>query len=457
MDLKKITPEAKAYVKAVIECIDDGVWITDGKGYVIEANTQAMGCQQREDIIGRNMKELVEKGTYDRSVTLECIKTKGKVTQIQQDETEVLVTGIPYMEKGRIQMVVCCERELKEMDIMKEQLRLDKEKLSRYENEIAYLRSVLLKEEHLVLESREMQQVVELAVTAAKFGSRVLIEGETGVGKEIIAKIIYRNGARNKAPFIAVNCGAIPETLLESELFGYEKGAFTGASEKGRKGYFELANKGVLFLDEIGDISLTFQAKLLRALQENEIMRVGGKEAIPVDVQIIAASNRNLEEKVKEGTFRADLFYRLNTFPIEIPPLRKRRRDIVPLVDVFADKFNNKYDTCKAFSLSSLNVLQQYSWPGNVRELENLVERLILTARDDVITEEHVKHMLFDKSGICGNASGDDRTLKEAVEQLEKQMIEKCLNEGMDHQQMEKALGVSRATLDRKIVKYGLR
>lgn len=456
MDFKNITQEGKDYIKAVIECIDDGVWITDGQGNVLEANMEALGLQRREDVVGKNMKELVEAGIYKRSVTLEVLKNKEKVSQVQHDENEVLVTGIPYIENDEIQMVVCCERALKELEIVREQLRKKDEKLERYKSELYYLRSVLLKEETLVIESEAMQQAVNLAVTAAKYGSRVLIEGETGVGKEVIAKIIYRNSSRSKAPFIAVNCGAIPESLLESELFGYEKGAFTGANEKGRKGYFELANKGVLFLDEIGDISLNFQAKLLRVLQENEIMRVGGNKPIPVDVQIIAASNRNLEEKVRDGSFRADLFYRLNTFPITVPPLRERRRDIVPLVNLFAGTFNNKYNTCKEFSISSLNILQQYEWPGNVRELEHLVERLILTTPEDIITDKHVKGIL---SGKPENLRSDSEniTLKDAVEEAEKKLIKRYLKEYSDPSEIEKALDISRATLNRKIMKYGLR
>lgn len=456
MDFNHLTEETKKYVRAIIECIDDGVWITDGKGFVVETNTQALGCQQREDVVGKNMKELVELGLYDDSVTLEVLGKKQKVTRIQRDETEVLVTGIPYVEDGKIEMVVCCERELKELDIMKEQLRLSKEKMGLYENELEYLRAAVFKEVDVVLESKAMKNVVELAVTAAKFGSRVLIEGETGVGKEIVAKIIYKNGSRNKAPFIAVNCGAIPENLLESELFGYEKGAFTGASESGKKGYFELANKGVLFLDEIGDISLNFQAKLLRVLQENEIMRVGGKKAIPVDVQVIAASNRNLKERVDEGEFRGDLFYRLNTFPISVPPLRERQRDIVPLVYLFAKNFNAKYETKKEFSVSSLNILQKYRWPGNVRELEHLVERLVLTVREDVITDAHINHMLMGETET-GEDSGEGKTLKEVVEQTEKRLIQKYMDQYDNPEDMERALGISRATLNRKIIKYGLR
>lgn len=400
MNFNEFSKETKACIRAIIECIDDGIFITDGEGTVVELNQTALGAQQREHILGKNMRELIEEGVYRDSCSLQSIKEKRKVTRFQNEETELLTTAIPYIEDGDVQLVVCCERELEELEIMKEQIRISEKKLEDYRRELEYLRSVVAKDVDVVMESDEMQHVVNLALTAAQYGSRVLIQGETGTGKEIIAKIIYKNSARRNAPFIAVNCSAIPESLLESELFGYEKGAFTGASEKGRKGYFELANKGVLFLDEIGDMPLSFQAKLLRVLQENEVMRIGGKEMIPIDVQVIAASNKSLADKVAAGEFRSDLFYRLNTFPILIPPLRARKRDIVPLIYMFVESFNSKYKTNKMFSLSSLNVLQRYEWPGNVRELENLVERIILTSKEDIITDEHVKQMIFFPQGM---------------------------------------------------------
>lgn len=400
MNFNEFSKETKACIRAIIECIDDGIFITDGEGTVVELNQTALGAQQREHILGKNMRELIEEGVYRDSCSLQSIKEKRKVTRFQNEETELLTTAIPYIEDGDVQLVVCCERELEELEIMKEQIRISEKKLEDYRRELEYLRSVVAKDVDVVMESDEMQHVVNLALTAAQYGSRVLIQGETGTGKEIIAKIIYKNSARRNAPFIAVNCSAIPESLLESELFGYEKGAFTGASERGRKGYFELANKGVLFLDEIGDMPLSFQAKLLRVLQENEVMRIGGKEMIPIDVQVIAASNKSLADKVAAGEFRSDLFYRLNTFPILIPPLRARKRDIVPLIYMFVESFNSKYKTNKMFSLSSLNVLQRYEWPGNVRELENLVERIILTSKEDIITDEHVKQMIFFPQGM---------------------------------------------------------
>lgn len=457
MNFNEFSKETKACIRAIIECIDDGIFITDGEGTVVELNQTALGAQQREHILGKNMRELIKEGVYRDSCSLQSIKEKRKVTRFQNEETELLTTAIPYIEDGDVQLVVCCERELEELEIMKEQIRISEKKLEDYRRELEYLRSVVARDVDVVMESDEMQHVVNLALTAAQYGSRVLIQGETGTGKEIIAKIIYKNSARRNAPFIAVNCSAIPETLLESELFGYERGAFTGASEKRRKGYFELANKGVLFLDEIGDMPLSFQAKLLRVLQENEVMRIGGKEMIPIDVQVIAASNKSLADKVAAGEFRSDLFYRLNTFPILIPPLRARKRDIVPLIYMFVESFNNKYRTNKMFSLSSLNVLQRYEWPGNVRELENLVERIILTSKEDIITDEHVKQMLFFPKGAEEDASLVEGTLKEAIEKTEKRVIKKYMERYKTPSELEQALGLSRATLNRKILKYGLR
>ncbi|NLD45677.1 MAG: sigma 54-interacting transcriptional regulator [Clostridiaceae bacterium] len=303
-----------------------------------------------------------------------------------------------------------------------------------------------------------MRRVVDLALTAAGFDSRVLIEGETGVGKEVIAKLIYRNSKRKGKPFLAVNCGAIPETLLESELFGYEGGAFTGADKSGKKGFFELADGGVLFLDEIGEISPSFQVKLLRALQENEIMRVGGDCPIKLDVQIIAATNQNLIEKVNSGEFRADLYYRLKVFPIQIPPLRGRKKDIVELVNILLSKSNEKYNMDKQISLNALNLLQNYNWPGNVRELENIIERLVLVTAGDIIKESNVRQLFFSKEMTeISELEEEEPSFDEMIESVEKEILVQSINEYKTTAQMEKALRMSRSTLNRKLRKYGLR
>ena len=220
MDYNKLPDEARKYIRSIIECIDDGIFITDGEGNVIELNGASLGVQSRESIIGKNMRHLVDEGIYRDSLALQCIKEKRKITSFQHEETEILTTATPYIEDGKVLMVVLCERELRELEIIKEQLHSSEQRLEDYRSELEYFRSVANKEVDIVMESDEMQHVVELALTAAQYGSRVLIQGESGVGKEIVAKIVYKNSARKNAPFIAINCSAIPESLLESELFG---------------------------------------------------------------------------------------------------------------------------------------------------------------------------------------------------------------------------------------------
>ncbi|MCQ4636440.1 sigma 54-interacting transcriptional regulator [Anaerovorax odorimutans] len=456
MDFNKLTENEKKYARAIIECIDDGIFITDGEGTVIDLNANSLGCQKRENIIGRNMRELIEAGIYRDSAALRVIEEKKPVSMFQYEETDLLTTAMPYMENGTVKMVVCCEREIHTLEAIERELEESLEKNSKYEQELLYIRAEMTKNVDIIAESPQMRRVVDLAITAASFDSRVLIQGDTGTGKEVIAKLIYSSGKRKGKPFIAVNCSAIPETLLESELFGYEKGAFTGANDAGKKGFFELAHEGVLFLDEIGEVSLGFQVKLLRAIQENEIIRVGGSEPIKIDVQIIAATNKDLLQKVEQGEFRADLYYRLNVFPIKIPALKERKEEIMSLVQFFSDKLNKQYGREKCFSPQAMKILQNYAWPGNIRELENVVERLMLISQNDVIKEDDVTAMLFDSDGI-DDLQYEGLDLEEAVAITEKNLIKKYMEKYRHPAELEKALGVSRATLNRKINKYGLR
>jgi len=246
----------------------------------------------------------------------------------------------------------------------------------------------------IIYKSKKMDEVLKMAIQVAKSDATVLIRGESGVGKELVAEIIHSSSQRKDKPFIKINCAAIPENLLESELFGYKKGAFTGAIID-KKGKFEEAEGGTIFLDEIGDMPLSLQAKLLRVLQSKEIEPIGGKPK-KVDVRIIAATNKNLEEMVKKGSFREDLFYRLNVVPIVIPPLRERKEDIKPLVEYFLEKFNKKYGKNISISKGAMRMLEIYHWPGNVRELENLIERLVLTSSDLVITPDDIPDHIKD-------------------------------------------------------------
>lgn len=456
MDIKNISEEAKEYARAVIDCIDDDIFITDGEGTVIDLNTTSLGTNRREDIVGRNMKDLVRDGIYQDSVALRVIEEKRPISVMQHEETKLMTTAIPFIEDGEVKMVICCGRQMRELESLEAELRETKEERLRYEEELRYVREKITGDVSIVIESTEMMKVVNLALRAAEHDSRVLIEGETGTGKEVIAKLIYRNGKRSNKPYLAVNCGAIPESLLESELFGYEKGAFTGASEGGKKGYFELANGGVLFLDEIGEVSPGFQTKLLRAIEENEFYRVGGNKPIKTNVQIIAATNQDLAELVEEGRFRADLYYRLNILPIKIPPLRERRNDIVPMAVTFMDRLNERYSNHKHLSKQALKRMQEYEWPGNVRELGNFVERLYLISSGDIIREEDVKPLLYGNTAGAEQVYLETESFKENMERLEAQIIAKSMEIYKTPAEVEKALGISRASLNRKISKYGL-
>ena len=307
----------------------------------------------------------------------------------------------------------------------------------------------------IVAESPAMKEVLRLAAKVAQTDATVLILGESGTGKEVLANLIYELSGRKARPFLKLNCAAIPEGLLESELFGHERGAFTGA-DKAKPGLFELAHRGTLFLDEIGDLPLSLQAKLLRVLQDGTIRRVGGLKEIKVDVRIIAATNRDLEEMVKEGAFREDLFWRLNVFSLRIPPLRKRREDILPLARFFLKKFSAKHGkTITDFSREALEALLSYHFPGNVRELENIVERAVILAEDELITKEDLPPLL--RGTEEPTSLLEHLPLPEAVAYLEKERIRKAMEEaGGVKTRAAELLGISERVLRYKLAKYGL-
>ncbi len=293
--------------------------------------------------------------------------------------------------------------------------------------------------------NREMQAVLELAATVAESDLSVLIEGESGTGKELVAHLVHQKSARSQKPFVKVNCAAIPENLLESELFGHVKGAFTGAV-KDRQGRFELANTGTIFLDEIGELPSIIQAKLLRVLHNKEYERVGESHTRQVDVRVLAATNKNLDEALKEGTFREDLFYRLNGVRLKLSPLRERPEDVPLLIEHFIKKYSK--DAPLEVSAEAMKVLRGYRWSGNVRELENVMQRAILVARNGVIERAHLPEEFL------AAAQRADHTL--TLEELEKLHITRVLQQAQDYQKAAEILGIDPATLWRKRKKYGL-
>lgn len=314
------------------------------------------------------------------------------------------------------------------------------------------------KGEDYIAVSEWMKLVFATANKVSSVDATVLILGESGVGKEVVARYIHENSPRSNRPFIVVNCGAIPEQLLESELFGYAPGAFTGAARNGKAGLFETAQGGTLFLDEIGELPLSLQVKILRVLESREIMRVGSTKTTPVDVRILAATNRDLEQMVANKRFRADLFYRLNVIRISIPPLRDRVDDIAPLSLYYLNLFNNRYHQKKRFSYEIKSELERYPWPGNIRELKNAVEQMVVLGYDELLQtadlpwyqqqsgEAQARHVQV--SGIL--------PLKQALEETEKQLLENTLKKYRTSRQISRVIGIDQSTVVRKLNKYGL-
>lgn len=307
---------------------------------------------------------------------------------------------------------------------------------------------------NIVGNSREMQVVYDLIAQVSRSNTTVLIRGESGTGKELVAHAIHFNSLRAAKPFIKVNCAALPETVIESELFGHEKGAFTGALNR-RKGRFELANGGTIFLDEVGDLSPATQIKLLRVLQEKEFERVGGTTTIKADVRVIAATNRNLEKLLDEGKFRHDLYYRLNVFPIHIPPLRERKTDIPLLADFFVEKYSKEnHKDIRRISTPAIDMLMSYHWPGNVRELENCIERAVLLSVDGVIRSYHLPPTLQTAEA---SRTTHSTTLQDALDNLERELIIEALKATRGNKaKAARALGITERIMGLRVQKHGI-
>ncbi|WP_027355794.1 sigma-54-dependent Fis family transcriptional regulator [Desulfofundulus thermocisternus] len=372
----------------IINASSEGIALFDQAGRVLKLNRtyeQVEGVNG-EEIQGLGAKELVQKGYLSFLAVLAALEKKGAASVIEHLRTgrEVLTTATPIVDEqsGNIRRIVVNCRDLTELAELRRRL---EEERARYHAELESLRWEARGAERLVAESSSMRDVLAVAERVAPFDSNVLILGESGTGKDLLARFIHHRSTRAAGPFIAVDCAAIPENLLESELFGYTAGAFTGAGRQGKPGLIEMADGGTLFLNEIGELSPGLQAKLLTVIQDKQVRRLGGVKSCPVNFRLIAATNRDLEQMVARGTFRRDLFYRINVIPIRIPPLRERSEDIIPLVHHFLHRFNKKFNVFRRLAPETLELLQHYSWPGNVRELENVMERLVVISVDEVI------------------------------------------------------------------------
>lgn len=450
--------EYRRRIEALEEAFEasyDGIHILDSDGRTLLINK---ACERiegitKEDIGDKTISRLVEEGYYDKSVTLMVLDEKREVTELQRAKNgkSILVTGMPiYDDSGEIVRVIVNSRDITELMDLREQLRHKENLLNMYKEELNFYNT----RSKFIANSKPMKMVIKTAVSVAKVNSNVLITGESGTGKSLVAEIIHKNSSRKERDFVKIDCGAIPDNLFESELFGYEGGAFTGADSKGKAGLVEMADGGTLFLDEIGEISPMSQAKLLRFIQEKQFYKIGGKEPVEVDVRIIAATNRDLEEMVKEKAFREDLLYRINVIPIEIPPLRKRKEDILPLVLNRLRKINNEYDMKRSISAKAMDKLIEYGWPGNVRELENVIERIAVTASGDEIKAEELPETLLGNSKFY---LGGGMTYRALMDSYEREILEKLIAEGCSPKELSEILAIDVTTVRRKLHKYGIK
>lgn len=376
-----------------IDCSVDGIFLADKDGVALYANRayEEISGLKREEIEGVDLREFVSNKYTTNAITLRCIQSKKPLTGESfffRTGRKAMITCNPVFNKDipdQLEFVMSNVRDLSEIEELREKYREEKVKNNHYRQQMEALRQQISETTVYIAKAETTLQTFGIAKRVAGTDTTVLLTGETGTGKEVMAQYIHENSRRKEKAFVRVNCGAIAASLFESELFGYEKGAFTGASREGKKGLFEAADKGTIFLDEIGELPLEMQSKLLRVLQENEITRVGGTRPVKVDVRVIAATNRDLEQMVKEKTFREDLYYRINVLPIRIPPLRERKEDITELAKVFIGKLNRENGTDRHLDYDSIHALSEYDWPGNIRELKNIVERsYILSAGDEI-------------------------------------------------------------------------
>ncbi|AYO31030.1 MAG: hypothetical protein PWR06_37 [Thermoanaerobacteraceae bacterium] len=455
---KKRTEEFNREMNAIIDSSYDGIFVSDGEGKTLRLNrafARFLG-KSPESVIGLKADDLEKSRIIYPSLTKLVLKEKRRLTLIQETGTgkKVLATGNPiFDEEGRVVRVVVNARDMAELNHLSREA-LDFEKLKTYmEQSSLELNQGPLP--RIVSISPLMEELLRIALRVAAVNSTVLILGESGVGKGLIARFIHENSPRKKGPFIKVNCGSIPESLLESELFGYETGAFTGARREGKPGLIEMAHKGTLLLDEIGDLPLNLQVKLLQVLQEKELTRIGGTKPIEVDIRVIAATNKDLRKMAEEGTFREDLYYRLNVVPLVVPPLRDRKEDVEPLIDYFMAYFNKNYGMTKSITEDAMKALVNYSWPGNVRELENLIERLVVTSERNCITIQELPEFIRGKKPPLQKITVEGiMPLKKAQDLVEQQLLELAVKQCNTTYEMAELLGVNQSTIVRKLQRF---
>lgn len=448
----------------IMNVLSDGVYISDSSGMTLKVNSmyEKLTGLKREELEGALVTDLISQGKYDVILNPEIVKTGEPRTAVQTTKLgrKVILNGYPVFDReGKVALVVTFVRDVTVLSQLKVQIDSQQELINKLHLGVQHLSK---KTAPLIVHGGKMLTLLKMLDNIADTDATVLLLGETGVGKDLLARRIHENSQRRDGSFFKVDCTTIPENLIESELFGYEPGAFSGAGAKGKPGLVEMAANGTLFLDEIGELPYSMQGKLLRVLQEQEIMRVGSTRAKKVDVRIIAATNRNLEEAVRSGSFRIDLFYRLRVAVIDIPPLRERREDIPYLVRYFLDRYNNKYKKKIVFSSDVEEIFRNYRWPGNVREMEHLIQSLVVTTDKETLEEADLPQSMLaqeDQNSIVLKpwaVNPGNRSLDDIMNEIEKALLLKAVEVHGAISEVAKIFKVDRTTIYRKLKKHSL-
>ncbi|GFK96105.1 DNA-binding transcriptional activator HyfR [Fundidesulfovibrio magnetotacticus] len=454
-------PVPEIQLRAVLDSVSEGIWICDGSGVILDINreSQRLNSVEASDYVGRSIRCILDEGLVDHSVTLDVLRHRRQssiIQRITKTGKQLLVTGSPvFGPDGTIAMVVVNERDVTELNALREGLQNARKVEERYRHEIAELSMLELRQKDVVAESPSMRHCLHALLKLAHMdASRILILGESGTGKGLLAKFVHQHSPRAKKPFIPINCPAVPENLFEAELFGYEKGAFTGALKQGKAGLIELARGGTLFLDEVGDIPLSVQAKLLKYLDDHELRRLGGAESKVVECGVVAATNCDLERLVDQKRFRKDLFFRLNTFIVRIAPLRERREDIFGLAEFYLAACNARYAKAKRLTPKAMRLLEAHDYPGNVRELVGIIQKAFVMSEGDDLTEA-VQEALGPGGGALGEAQ--PRGLAESADQASARALRQAAARCRTTREMATLLGVSQSTVVRKLARYGIK
>ncbi|RJR32603.1 MAG: PAS domain S-box protein [Desulfobacteraceae bacterium] len=472
------------HIEQILEVLSDGIYISDRHGRTLMVNSvyERLTGLKRENLVGQPVQVLIQKG-FDIILNPQIVQTGKPTTSVQTDPkgNKLLLSGYPILdEDGQVALVVTFVRDVTLMTQLKDQIASQRRLIDQFQTSVQHIHEEFIQKHPIIVNSPAAVELAALIDKVAVTDATVLLQGETGVGKDVFARKIHQLSPRRSGPFFKVDCPTIPHDLIESELFGYAPGAFSGANAKGKIGLFELAHKGTLFLDEIGELPLDLQAKLLRVLQDREIIRVGSTRIREIDVRIIAATNRDIEEEVQQGRFRSDLFYRLRVAVVSIPPLRERKEDILPLARSFLDRFSARYGKNLRLDDEVARALSDYRWPGNVRELENLMQTMVITSERERIQVSDlpgsmagrhangcrkgetspkvdapavpgVKGMVLSLPEIIQNSR--DRTLREIIDDIECEILRRAVEVHGSVAKAAERLHVNRSTVFRKIQK----